>query len=424
MMQFVESIAVGEGIELARTVKAGRWIFSQGNMATVYEGGMCAGAAHDSRERLLSERPAKSEARWIYENLREQLARAGATLQDLVRIDQYFADAGSVPPYHDERRAALKSLIPPSTSIIMDGLLTPSAHVCLEAIAMIDAARVRVAVTAPSDVPVPRSTSGFAPALKVDEFIFIAGQIADSAGRGGIAQEATTNPAFLWDGVEIKRQTSYVLKNLIKTAEAAGSDQAHIVKAQVYLRSIEDFPAFAEVWTEWFGTGGPALSVIPATAIALRDGMIEINLVCVERGVDIERKPLSGSGARALAGEPGVVRAHDLIACSGLMASEDRRLASVVASASQDKYVRSRAYVEMDFIIDRVEQELRQVGLDLRNLTRIMQFHTDLRDFRAMTRAWHDRLGTPVPVTAVQVPGPLAVAGASVLVDCWAVADQ
>jgi enamine deaminase RidA (YjgF/YER057c/UK114 family) len=77
----------------------------------------------------------------------------------------------------------------------------------------------------------------------------------------------------------------------------------------------------------------------------------------------------------------------------------------------------------MNFIIDRVERELRQVGQGLHNLTRIMQFHTDLNDFRPMARAWHDRLGTPVPVTAVQVHGPLPVAGASVLVDCWAVAE-
>lgn len=424
MLQFVESIPIGEGIELARTVKAGRWIFTQGNMATVHDGGLCAGVEENSPERYLRERPGRSEARWIYRNLREQLARAGATLEDLVRIDQYFPNAASVPPYHDERREVLESLIPPSTSIIMDGLLTPSAHVCLEAIAMTGAAGVRMPVRPPTDVPAPRSTSGFVPALKVGEFIFVAGQIADSAGKGGIAKEATTNPEFLWDGVEIKRQAAYVLKNLISTVEAAGSDQAHIVKAQVYLRSIEDLPAFSEVWTQTFGSDGPALSVIPATAIALRDGMIEINLVCVERGVDIDRKPALDGSAAILASAPSVVRARDLVVCSGLMASDGYRLAADVASAARDRYVRSRAYVEMNFIIDRVEEELRRVGQSLHNLTRIMQFHTDITDFRSMVRAWHDRLGTPVPVTAVQVPGPLAVEGASVLVDCWAVADQ
>jgi 2-iminobutanoate/2-iminopropanoate deaminase len=339
-----------------------------------------------------------------------------------VRIDQYVCDAASVPPYHDERRAAL-ALVPPSTSIIMNGLLTPFAHVSLEAIAMLGAASARMPVTPPAEVPAPRATSGFAPVLKMGEFIFIAGQIADSAGKGGIAREATTNPEFLWDGVEIKRQASYVLKNVIRSAEAAGSDREHMVKAQVYLRSIDDLPQFSECWRDTFGEHGPALTVIPATGIALRDGMIEVNMVCVERGVAIERKTAEADAGSRLAAEPLLVRAGDLAVCSGMMASQGRRLADGVAKASRDRYVRSVAGVEMHCIIDQVERALRRVGLGLNNLARIIQFQTDLGDFRAMAKAWHDRLGTPIPLTAVQVPGPLPVAGARVLVDCWAVGE-
>jgi 2-iminobutanoate/2-iminopropanoate deaminase len=303
----------------------------------------------------------------------------------------------------------------------MDCLLAPSAHVCLEAIGMVGAAGMRTAAAAPSDVPAPRATSGFTPILKAGEFIFIAGQIADSADKGGLAQEATTNPEFLWDGVEIKRQATYVLKNLMKMVQAAGSDEQHVVKAEVYLCSMEDLPALREVWAEQFGSHGPALSVIPASAIALRDGMIEITLVCVERGTAIDRKSLpAGSG---LPTDISVVRAGDLTVCSGLMASQGDRLAPSVAKAGLDRFARSRAYEEMNAIIDRVEEALARVGQKLGNLTRIVQFHTDLNDFRPMVRAWHDRLQTAIPVTAVQVHGALPLAGASVLVDCWAVAE-
>ncbi|MDB5989655.1 MAG: Endoribonuclease [Herbaspirillum sp.] len=421
MVRVVESLPIGEGMALARTLTAGRWIFSQGNMATLHDGGMCAGVAADHPGRLLAEHPGKTETRWIYQNLGEQLGRVGASLADLVRIDQYFRSPAFVPPYHDVRRVVLSPLIPPSTSIVMDGLLAPSAHVCLEAIGMVGAAGMRAAATAPSDVPAPRATSGFTPVLKAGEFIFLAGQIADSANKGGLAQEATTNPQFLWDGVEIKRQATYVLKNLLKMAQAAGSDEKHVVKAQVYLRSMEDLPALREVWAEQFGSHGPALSVIPASAIALRDGMIEINLVCVECGTAIDRKSLpAGSG---LASDISVVRANDLTVCSGFMASQEDQLAPSVAKAGLDKFTRSRAYEEMNFIIDRVEQELGRVGQKLSNLTRIMQFHSDLNDFRPMVRAWHDRLQTAIPVTAVQVHGALPISGASVLVDCWAVAE-
>jgi enamine deaminase RidA (YjgF/YER057c/UK114 family) len=418
MHDILETIRIGSGVELARVVRAGRWIFAQGNMATMHAGGICVGSGHPGGDPLLREPAGLSQGKWILQALAENLEKAGASLDDLVRVDQYYDSVASVHPYHLARRAAFHSMIPPSTSIIVEGLLTPGATLCLEALAVIDGRNTREAV-AVSGVPMPRASSGFAPIMKVDEFIFLSGQVADSADGSGIAAEATMNPEFVWDGSEIARQTHYVLGNLIRAAEAAGSDREHIVKAQVYLRSMEDLPEFNEAWKQNFGELGPARTVAPASALALRKGIVEINMVCMTRGTPIDRYGASDDRV----GVPAAVTSAGMTHLSAVSAMRDDRLAAQASAARQDRYVRSVAASETEAIIDEVESRLARLGNTLQDITRIIQFHTDLRDFLPSVEVWQRRLGRPVPISAMQVQGPLVPSGAQILADCWAVAQ-
>jgi hypothetical protein len=83
--------------------------------------------------------------------------------------------------------------------------------------------------------------------------------------------------------------------------------------------------------------------------------------------------------------------------------------------------VRSVAAAETEAIIDEVEARLAAHGRGLQDITRIIQFHIDLHDFLPSAQVWHKRIGGPVPISAVQVHGPLVPCGARILADCWAV---
>jgi len=49
--------------------------------------------------------------------------------------------------------------------------------------------------------------------------------------------------------------------------------------------------------------------------------------------------------------------------------------------------------------------------------------HTDLAEFYPVYKAWERKLaGQPVPFCALQVPGPLPVPGATVMIEAWAYA--
>lgn len=416
--EVLECLPIGGGVELGRITRSGRWMFAQANMATRHVGGMCAGDRADEPLRLYKEPGTARESQWLYDNLASRLREAGLTLDHVVRLDQYYPNPSVVDAYHHVRHRVFTRLIPPSTSVVMQRLLNPSATISLEALALTDGNPENFQAVRPSEIPSPRASSGFVPALKAGGFIFIAGQMADDSASGGVPPEATMSSEFVWDGTEIGRQAAYTLKNLVRTLAAAGSDSEHVLRAQVYLANLEDLPVLNRVWMETFGSELPARTVVPTTGFGLRRGIIEINLVAVEVDTQVDRglAPL-GTVNGVLSVEPSWVRARDLLFCSGLMAVGEGGLDPRVAAADEDPFVRSRARVEMDVIIDQLEEQLAGSGASLDNLAKVIQFHTNLDAFLPSARAWYERLNRPVPVSAVEVPGPLAVPGAEVLID-------
>ena len=130
-----------------------------------------------------------------------------------------------------------------------------------------------------SDAPQP--LANYTEAYRVGDLVFAAGQLP-SDFRTGIPAEARIDPAFPYYGSDIKLRTHYVLRNLAKTFEAAGSSLAHVVKAQVFLEDLGQFGAFDEVWKEYFPTP-PARTTVGTTGLLVKDSMVEIDLIGVAR---------------------------------------------------------------------------------------------------------------------------------------------
>ncbi len=73
---------------------------------------------------------------------------------------------------------------------------------------------------------------------------------------------------------DIKLQTRFVVENLKKTFEAAGSSLDNVIKAQVFLNG------FDEVWKEYFNVPPPR-TTIGTTGLLVRDTLVEIDLIGV-----------------------------------------------------------------------------------------------------------------------------------------------
>jgi 2-iminobutanoate/2-iminopropanoate deaminase len=100
-------------------------------------------------------------------------------------------------------------------------------------------------------VPLPFSES-----VRVGETLFISGQIGNLPGTltlapGGIGPEA--------------RQA---LDNIKAIVERRGGSMNRVIKCTVFLADIKDWPAFNDVYREYFKTNPPARSALAASGLA------------------------------------------------------------------------------------------------------------------------------------------------------------
>ena len=123
----------------------------------------------------------------------------------------------------------------------------------------------------------PQPLAAYTEAFRVGGLVFAAGQLPTDFATG-VPPEARIDPAFPYYGSAIKKRTAYVLDNLARTFEAAGSSLEHVFKAQVFLEDLHDFAAFDEVWREYFPTP-PARTTVGTTGLLVKDALVEIDLI-------------------------------------------------------------------------------------------------------------------------------------------------
>ena len=409
----------GTDIHYAPGMKAGSWIFLTGVEAVDYGIGLhpaVAGTAGLPNHGLPRHR---REGDFICARFKELLGRAGTSFANTVRLDQYYPTWKAVDPYHLARRAAFGDYIPPSTSVIMEELLTARADITASLIAVVPGDGRE-----PTRVPTPKVTapvwSGFVPAVTSGDFVFVAGQMARGAD-GNPDPRAHTPAHSRWGGYEIRRQTEYLIREkFVPALKAAGSSLANTVKAQVYLRDIDDTAHFLDVWNSHFGARQCALSIVPTKDFGLVPGIIEINLVALTDVARTKKKIIDGCIPAEMTYGAAAVLAGDLLLCSGMMAVDGAGPIAGIRSGQGLPYFGTAARAQMDYIVNAVKAVCAAGGTRIENVVRIHQFHTDLAEFYPMHRPWQEALGgAPVPFTAIRVPATLPVPACSVMVDPW-----
>ena|SRR5215213_936958 len=103
----------------------------------------------------------------------------------------------------------------------------------------------------------PAAIGPYSQAIVANGFVFTAGQIPlDPVTKlvvpGGIAE-----------------QTERVMQNLEAILAASGSSFERVVKTTCFLANLDDFAAFNEVYSTWFGANPPARSTVQAAKLPL-----------------------------------------------------------------------------------------------------------------------------------------------------------
>ena len=243
-----------------------------------------------------------------------------------------------------------------------------------------------------SDTPKP--LANYSEAVRIGDFVFAAGQLA-SDFKTGVALEAQINPAFPYYGSAIKRQTDYVLKNLSKTFEAAGTSLDNVVKAQVFLTDLGYFNGFDEVWRQYFKVPPPRTTV-QTTGLLVKDTLVEIDLIAYVPREGLKHEVIKSDAPRPLANYSEAVRIGNFVFAAGQLASDFRT--GVPSEARVDAafpYYGSDIKRQTDYVLKNLSKTFKTAGTSLDNVFKAQVFMTDLYKFDAFDEVWKDYFKAP-----------------------------
>ena len=101
----------------------------------------------------------------------------------------------------------------------------------------------------------PQAIGTYSQAVKIDKTVYMSGQIP-----------LIPETMELVNG-DIKAQIVRVFDNLLAVANAAGGDLSHVVKLNVFLTDLANFPVVNEVMASYFSEPYPARAAIGVAAL-------------------------------------------------------------------------------------------------------------------------------------------------------------
>ena len=111
----------------------------------------------------------------------------------------------------------------------------------------------------------PGAIGPYSQAVEINGLLYTSGQIAMDPETGKMA-----------DGIEA--QTKAVLQNLKAVVEEAGYSFSDVVKATVFLRSMDDFSRMNGVYETFFTDKYPARIAVEVSRLS-KDALVEIDMI-------------------------------------------------------------------------------------------------------------------------------------------------
>ncbi len=112
----------------------------------------------------------------------------------------------------------------------------------------------------------PAAVGPYAQAVRHQDMLFTSGQIGLDARTGKLVGET------------LAEQANQVMCNLHAVLEAAGCGVTDIIKVNIYLIDMADFPALNALYGDWLGGHLPARATVAVAALPL-GARVEMDLI-------------------------------------------------------------------------------------------------------------------------------------------------
>lgn len=114
----------------------------------------------------------------------------------------------------------------------------------------------------------PKAIGPYVQGNILNGLLFASGQVPLSPETGEVV------------GTTIKEQTEQVLKNISAILKTVESDFDHVVKTTCFLKDMNDFTAFNEVYATAFTNNLPARSAVEVARLP-KDVLVEIEIIAM-----------------------------------------------------------------------------------------------------------------------------------------------
>jgi len=276
----------------AEAAVAGDLVFAAGQLASDFKNGVPQEARKHPNFPFYGS-DIKLQTDYVLKNIAKTFKAAGTSLDHVVKAQVFLMDLNDFNGFDEVWKQHFK-VPPPRTTIGTTGLLVKDTLVEIDLIAtMPDKPGTVVASSA------PKPLANYSEAMRAGDLIFAAGQLA-SDFKTGVPASARRGENFPFYGSDIQLQSEFILENLKKTFEKAGSSLDHVVKAQVFMTNLNDFAAFDQVWKRYFKVPPPRTTV-GTSGLLVRETLIEIDLIGYVPRAGLKHEVIQSGAPRPLA---------------------------------------------------------------------------------------------------------------------------
>ena len=116
----------------------------------------------------------------------------------------------------------------------------------------------------------PAPIGPYSQAVKVDNTLYLSGQIAINAANGSMVNDS------------IENETKQVMENIGHVLEAAGMDFTNLFKCSIFLKDMDNFSAVNEVYCSYFSSDFPARECVQVAKLP-KNVNVEITALAADK---------------------------------------------------------------------------------------------------------------------------------------------
>jgi reactive intermediate/imine deaminase len=340
------------------------------------------------------------QTEFVLQNLKRTFEAAGSSLENVVKAQVFLTDLNNFHGFDSVWKRYFK-VPPPRTTIGCTGLLVKDTLVEIDLIGHVGKKGLEHAVIQSA---APKPLANYSEAFRIGDLVFAAGQLA-SDFKTGVPPQARKSPGFPNYGSNIELQTEFILQNLKRTFEAAGSSLDHVVKAQVFLTDLNLFHGFDSVWKRYFNVPPPR-TTIGCTGLLVQDTLVEIDLIGYVPKKGLRHEVIKSSAPRPLAHYSEAFKLGSMVFAAGQIASDYKTGVPPEARKKENfPFYGSDIELQTEYVLSNLKKTFEAAGSSLDKVVKAEVFLTDLNNFHGFDKVWKRYFKVPPPRTTIGCTG-------------------